>query len=101
MEELSFLNTTIEFVRSINLTPIIALYFVLGCILSVAIYYLSGTSDNVENLSTSKKFMLFIFLLIFFGFIYYIIYQAGKFDALLKLPIIRNAVIFMKSQIPK
>jgi len=101
MKELAFLNPIIEVIRSINLTPIITLYFGLGCILFLVIYHWSGAADSVENMSKSKKTLLFIFLLIIFWFIYYILYQAGKFNEILKFPIISDAVIFIKSLIPK
>lgn len=91
MEQGFFLDSIISFIRNVNLTPIIALYFTLGLILSLGIFHWSGAAEKIENLSTGKKFILFILLAVFFGLIYYIIYKAGKFDAIL------NQILLIKS----
>jgi len=92
MEQRFLLDSSISFIRDVSLTPIVALYFTLGFIFFLAIYHWSEAAEKIENLSSGKKFILFIFLAAFFGFVYYIIYKAGKFDAILNQIVrIKNA----------
>lgn len=80
------MDTVIAFVSGINLTPIIALYSVLGFIMLLTIYHWSGAAEGIENLSTGKKLFVFILLAAAFALVYYIFYKAGKFDEIINSP---------------
>ncbi|MEK7598300.1 MAG: hypothetical protein AAB487_01025 [Patescibacteria group bacterium] len=93
-----FLDNIIALVRGINLTPIIALYCVLGFVLFLTIYHWSGAAEGIENLSTGKKLLVFILLAAAFATIYYIFYKAGKFEAILNNSLIKDTVTLIKSK---
>jgi hypothetical protein len=92
MSQVSILGNTIEFVRGVNLTPVITLYFALGFILFLTIYHWSGAAEWAENLTGGKKFMVFVLVALFFAVAYYIFYKAGKFDAILNYSVVKDAI---------
>lgn len=89
---MAILGKVIEFIRGANVTPIVALYSALGFILFLTVYHWSGASEKIENLTTGKKLLAFIFVAMVLAGIYYILFKAGKFDAILDYLPVKKAL---------
>jgi hypothetical protein len=96
MNQASILGNIVEFVRGVNLTPVIALYFALGFILFLTIYHWSGAAERIENLTAGKKFLVFVLVALFLAVAYYIFYKAGKFNAILNYSPVKNTLKSIK-----
>ena len=96
MNRPSIIGNIVDFVRGVNLAPVIALYFALGFILFLTIYHWSGAAEGIENLTAGKKFLVFFLVALFFAAAYYIFYKAGKFNAILDYSPVKNALKSIK-----
>jgi hypothetical protein len=96
---LNFINPLIGFLRGVEMTPMLMLILVLGFIMLLIFYYMSGLSETIENLSFFKKTFAFIIIAaIVFG-AYYVFYKAGQFDELLGNPTVRDLIRIIKLRV--
>lgn len=88
----NLLNVPIQWLQSFVFTPVLMLVAVFSFIFLLVLYHWSGLAEKVEDLTTGKKVLVFIFIVLVISVFYYIFFKAGKFDTLLSHPLADNWV---------
>jgi hypothetical protein len=88
----NLLDLIIKWLERVNFSAIFSFYLFLAFIILLVLYYWSGFSDKINNLSGAKKAAIFFFIaLLLFGF-YYVFWKAGKFDHIADYPLVQKGL---------